>query len=59
MSAWQDVQRELARDVPAAWLYHSRGLQGVARRMLGVRMDLRGELVSLSQWTVAATAGGR
>ena len=31
--AWHEVQAELARDVPAAWLYHSRGLQGIARRM--------------------------
>jgi len=59
IGAWRDVQAELARDVPAAWLFHSRGLQGIARRMLGVRMDLRGELVSLSRWTVAAAAGAR
>jgi peptide/nickel transport system substrate-binding protein len=53
VAAWHDVQAELARYVPAAWLYHSRGLQGIARRMQGVRMDLRGELVSLATWTVA------
>ena len=59
VAAWHDVQAELAHDVPAAWLYHSRGLQGIARRMQDVRMDLRGELVSLAQWTVAATPGAR
>ena len=59
VAAWHDVQAELARDVPAAWLYHSRGLQGIARRMQGVRMDLRGELVSLARWTVAAAPGAR
>jgi peptide/nickel transport system substrate-binding protein len=59
VSAWQGVQAELARGVPAAWLYHSRGLQGIARRMQGVRMDLRGELVSLARWTVTATPGSR
>lgn len=59
VAAWHDVQNELARDIPAAWIYHSRGLQGVARRMQGVRMDLRGELASLSQWTVTAAAGSR
>ena len=58
-AAWHDVQAELARDVPAAWLYHSRGLQGIARRMQGVRMDLRGELASLSRWSVAAAPGSR
>ena len=55
VNAWHEVQAELVRDVPAAWLYHSRGLQGIARRMQGVRMDLRGELVSLAKWTVAGT----
>ena len=59
VGAWHDVQAELARDQPAAWLYHSRGLQGIARRMQGVRMDLRGELASLSRWSVAAAPGSR
>ncbi len=59
IAAWHDVQSELARDVPAAWLYHSRGLQGVARRMQNVRMDLRGELVSLAQWTAAPATSTR
>lgn len=54
VSAWRDVQSELARDAPAAWIYHSRGLQGVSQRMQNVRMDLRGELTSLASWTVAA-----
>ena len=59
VGAWHDVQAELAREQPAAWLYHSRGLQGIARRMQGVRMDLRGELASLSLWSVAAAPGSR
>ena len=54
IDAWRDVQAELARDTPAAWLYHSRGLQGMSRRMQNVRFDLRGELVSLARWSVAA-----
>jgi peptide/nickel transport system substrate-binding protein len=33
-----------------AWVYHSRGVQGIAARLDGVRMDLRGELVSVAQW---------
>ena len=52
VQAWQAVQAELARDVPVAWLYHSRGLQAIARRMQGVHMDLRGELVSIGTWSV-------
>ncbi len=52
VSAWHDVQAELDLDMPAAWIYHSRGVQGVSRRMQNVRMDLRGELTSLASWTV-------
>ena len=51
--AWQDVQRELLRAMPAAWIYHSRGVQGLSRRLQGVRMDLRGELVTVHDWSVA------
>ena len=50
ISAWGAVQRELAREMPAVWIYHSRGVQGVARRLQGVRMDLRGELATLASW---------
>jgi peptide/nickel transport system substrate-binding protein len=48
--AWLDVQRELAAEVPVAWLYHARGVQGVSARLDGVRMDLRGELATLARW---------
>lgn len=51
--AWWEVQRELAREMPIVWLYHSRGVQGVSRRLSNVRMDLRGELVTLARWRVA------
>ena len=37
---------------PAVFLYHARGVQGVNRRVRGVVMDLRGELVTLSDWHV-------
>ena len=56
--AWQDVQRELAREMPAAWIYHSRGVQGVSRRLDGVVMDLRGELATLSAWHVVSPNRG-
>jgi peptide/nickel transport system substrate-binding protein len=49
------VQRALADEVPVAWLYHARGVQGLSRRLRGVTMDLRGELVTLAQWTVGPT----
>jgi peptide/nickel transport system substrate-binding protein len=51
------VQVERIRDsLPAVFLYHARGVQGVNRRVEGITMDLRGELVTLPRWTVA---GGR
>ncbi|HVD06220.1 MAG TPA: hypothetical protein VNB89_09390, partial [Gemmatimonadaceae bacterium] len=51
IGAWGDVQHELEREMPAAWIYHARGVQGVARRLDGVRMDLRGELATLASWS--------
>ncbi len=41
-----------ADSMPVAFLYHARGVQGMNRRIHGVRMDMRGELASLSQWWV-------
>lgn len=49
-SAWHEVQRELLREAPAAWLYHARGVQGISRRLRNVEMDLRGELATVSRW---------
>jgi peptide/nickel transport system substrate-binding protein len=57
--AWAAVQRELARESPAAWIYHARGVQGVSRRLAGVRMDLRGELVTLADWSLDTGAVAR
>ena len=36
--------------VPATFLYHARGVQGINRRLEGVRMDIRGELAGLAAW---------
>ncbi len=44
------VQRIVARDLPISFLYHARGVQGMTRRLRGVRMDLRGELATLHEW---------
>jgi peptide/nickel transport system substrate-binding protein len=54
-AAWTAVQEELAREVPAAWIYHARGLQGVSTRLRDVRMDLRGEMATVSRWSVGST----
>ncbi|HTL06132.1 MAG TPA: ABC transporter substrate-binding protein [Gemmatimonadales bacterium] len=45
--------RLIADSLPAVFLYHARGVQGINRRVQGVRMDLRGELITLSQWSVS------
>ncbi|MDP1857218.1 MAG: peptide ABC transporter substrate-binding protein [Gemmatimonadaceae bacterium] len=58
-TAWIGVQQRLAERAPVAWLYHARGVQGVSRRLSGVRMDLRGELATLAEWRVAPPGGSR
>ena len=55
-TAWHGVQQEIAHDLPVAWLFHARGVQGIARRLAGVTMDLRGELVTVAQWHVGPGA---
>jgi peptide/nickel transport system substrate-binding protein len=44
--------RLLADSVPVVFLYQARGVQGMNRRVHGVRMDLRGELPTVTRWTV-------
>jgi peptide/nickel transport system substrate-binding protein len=55
-AAWVEVQRELAEHEPIAWIYHSRGVQGLSGRLRHVTMDLRGEMVTVAQWDVAPAA---
>jgi peptide/nickel transport system substrate-binding protein len=57
--AWGEVQRMLDAETPVAWVYHSRGVQGVTSRLLGVRMDLRGEMPTVAEWRLAGAAVGR
>jgi peptide/nickel transport system substrate-binding protein len=51
--AWIAVQRALDSLAPATWIYHARGVQGVSRRVRGAKMDLRGELVTVHDWSLA------
>ena len=51
---WWSAQRVLAEQLPVAWLYHSRGVQGVATRLRNVVMDLRGEMVTIALWRIGA-----
>ena len=41
-----------ADSMPAAFLYHARGVQGMNRRVAGVQMDIRGELATIHEWRV-------
>ena len=56
IEAWRAVQRTLAVDVPVAWIYHSRGVQGLSARLRNVTMDLRGEMPTLTRWEVGPTS---
>jgi peptide/nickel transport system substrate-binding protein len=44
------AQRTFADSIPVTFLYHARGLQGMNRRVRGVRFDVRGELATVSRW---------
>ena len=48
--AWRNVQRVLRDETPVAWIYHSRGLQGMTAKLHNVVMDLRGEMATLATW---------
>ena len=46
------AERFFRDEAPVAFLFQARGVQGMNRRMQGVRMDTRGELATLQQWEV-------
>jgi peptide/nickel transport system substrate-binding protein len=56
VGSWRAVQRVLSDSMPVAWLYHSRGVQGVSARLRNVTMDLRGEMVSVADWSIESPA---
>ena len=47
------TQRLFRDSLPVAFLYHARGVQGMNRRVSGVRMDVRGELPTVAGWRTA------
>lgn len=50
-AAWDAVDSVVALEAPVTVLYHARGVQGRARALRGVVMDLRGELATVSRWS--------
>jgi peptide/nickel transport system substrate-binding protein len=55
-SAWNAVNAVLRDSVPATAVFHSRGVQGLSKRLTNVTIDLRGELYSAARWTLAPAA---
>ena len=47
------AQHEFSEREPVAWFYLARGVQGMNRRVHGVTMDVRGELVTVARWWTA------
>ncbi len=47
------AQRLFRDSLPVAFLYQARGVQAMNRRVSGVRMDLRGELPTVTAWRTA------
>jgi len=47
---WQEFSRVLQNDAPVTFLFWQEELAGVSRRLVDVRMDARGELVTLPRW---------
>jgi peptide/nickel transport system substrate-binding protein len=47
------AERWFRDSLPVAFLYHTRGVQGMNARVQGVRMDLRGELPTVAAWRTA------
>jgi peptide/nickel transport system substrate-binding protein len=56
VASWRSAQQVLDDSMPVAWLYYSRGVQGVSARLRHVTMDLRGEMVSVSDWSIESAA---
>ena len=55
-AAWRGILATLAEQVPGTVVFHSRGVQGLTRRLQHVEIDLRGELYSAARWTLAPPA---
>lgn len=51
---WSAVDSILDANAPVAWIYHAKGVQGKSVALRNVRMDVRGELVNVTEWARAA-----
>lgn len=49
---WREYQALMAQKAPKTVLYYPRRLTAVSKRMQGVEVDVRGELVSVARWWI-------
>jgi peptide/nickel transport system substrate-binding protein len=56
---WKEYQSLLTQDAPMTVLYYPNRLAGVNRRLQGVEVDARGELVSVARWWISPEQRGR
>jgi peptide/nickel transport system substrate-binding protein len=54
---WAEYQRVIAQEAPYTYFYFPDGLAGVNKRLKGVIMDARGELVSIRDWYIDPASG--
>ena len=57
-ATWRAILGVLADSLPATAVFHSRGVQGLTRRLQHVTIDLRGELFSAARWTLSDAVPG-
>ena len=57
-ATWRAILGVLADSLPATAVFHSRGVQGLTRRLQHVTIDLRGELFSAARWTLSDVVPG-
>ncbi len=50
---WREYQRLLVQESPYTVIYYPRRITGVHRRLQGVEMDTRSELITLRKWWMA------
>ncbi len=55
---WERFARRLQRDQPVTFMFWNDEIAGVSRELAGVRMDARGELVTLPRWRWRGDAEG-
>jgi peptide/nickel transport system substrate-binding protein len=57
---WREYQAAIVQEQPYTFIYFDDRLEGINRRLQGVRMDARGEWINVHEWWIAPEdRGGR